>query len=78
MATMSISVDRPRHWTEAEIALQQDVAERTWVSVARARAEAALRTNDERMRAQKEAFQAAINGAPLGESLEISRPHGHG
>lgn len=71
VATMSISVDRPRHWTEAEIALQQDVAERTWVSVARAQAEAALRTNDERMRAQKEAFQAAINGAPLGESLEI-------
>ncbi len=34
-------------------------------------AEQALWTNEERMRGQKEAFQAAINGAPLEASLSI-------
>lgn len=34
-------------------------------------AKEALRVNEERMRRQKEAFQAAVNGAPLRESLYI-------
>jgi PAS domain S-box-containing protein len=36
-----------------------------------ARAEDARRSNEERMRGQKEAFQAAIHGAPLADSLGI-------
>ena len=40
-------------------------------TVQRAVAEEALRTNEKRMRRQKEAFQAAIDGAPLEESLGI-------
>jgi PAS domain S-box-containing protein len=39
-----------RDWGEDEIALVQDVAERTWVTVERARAEAALRDSDARLR----------------------------
>ncbi len=35
------------------------------------RAEEGIRVNEKRLRAQKEAFQSAINGSPLGESLFI-------
>src|SRR5215218_6662976 len=41
------------------------------VAVQHARADEALRTNEKRMRGQKEAFQAAIDGAPLEDSLGI-------
>jgi PAS domain S-box-containing protein len=40
----------PRDWSEDEIALVQEVAERTWAMVERARAEAALRDGDARLR----------------------------
>jgi PAS domain S-box-containing protein len=40
----------PRDWREDEITLVQEVAERTWVTVERARAEAALRERDARLR----------------------------
>jgi hypothetical protein len=39
--------------------------------VARAQAEAVLRENETRLTGQKEAFQAAIDGAPLEASLDI-------
>ncbi|HSK83103.1 MAG TPA: PAS domain S-box protein [Rubrobacter sp.] len=41
------------------------------VAVQHARAEEAARTNEKRLRGQKEAFQAAIHGAPLEDSLGI-------
>jgi PAS domain S-box-containing protein len=44
---------------------------RVRVAVQHARAEETLLTNEKRMRRQKEAFQAAIDGAPLEESLGI-------
>jgi len=40
----------PRHWRDDEQALVQEVAERTWTSVLRARAETALRESEERFR----------------------------
>jgi GAF domain-containing protein len=40
----------PRLWTPTEIALVNDVAERTWAAVERARAEAALREREHRLR----------------------------
>jgi len=40
----------PRDWSEDEIAVVQEVAERTWVTVERARAEAALREGEARLR----------------------------
>ncbi|WP_336808373.1 PAS domain-containing protein [Fulvimonas yonginensis] len=42
---------RPRHWTDEEVALIGDVAERTWSVVARTRAERALRESARRYRA---------------------------
>lgn len=41
---------QPRHWREDEVALVQEVAERTWTSVLRARAEAALRNSEQLFR----------------------------
>jgi two-component system, chemotaxis family, CheB/CheR fusion protein len=45
-------------WSEADIVLAEEVAERTWAAVERARVEAALRENAERMR-------VALLNAPL-------------
>lgn len=41
----------PRRWTRAELQLAEDVAERTWAAVERARAEAALRESEARLQA---------------------------
>ncbi|WP_207460594.1 PAS domain S-box protein [Azospirillum sp. SYSU D00513] len=38
-----------RRWTDAEVMMAEDAAERTWAAVARARAEAALRAGEERL-----------------------------
>jgi signal transduction histidine kinase/CheY-like chemotaxis protein len=42
-AVLAVHQSRPRAWTPAEVALVEEVAERTWDAVERARAEAALR-----------------------------------
>ncbi len=41
-AALHIFQDRPRHWTAAEVALCEELAERTWAAVERARAQAAM------------------------------------
>lgn len=41
---------QPRRWTPGEIALVEEVTERTWAAMERARAEAALRESDARQR----------------------------
>jgi PAS domain S-box-containing protein len=40
-AAVHVAQDRPRRWTSAEVELCEEVAERTWAAVERARAEAA-------------------------------------
>jgi two-component sensor histidine kinase len=50
VAGMGISLARPRSWSENDLHLLEDVAERTWDAVERARAEAALRGSEERLR----------------------------
>ena len=50
----------PRRWTAEDETLVRDVAERTWAAVERARAEAALRQSEERLRV---ALAAADLGA---------------
>ncbi|MBK1839480.1 PAS domain-containing protein [Azospirillum sp. YIM B02556] len=51
VALMSVHNRLPRRWSAADVAFAGEVAERTWQSVERARAEAALRRNEERLRA---------------------------
>ncbi|WP_128546259.1 PAS domain S-box protein [Larkinella soli] len=60
---------RPRRWTSADIKLIDEVTERTWEALERARAEEALRMSEQRTHIQKEAFQSAINDEPLASSL---------
>lgn len=48
VAVMGISHAETRPWTRSEITLAEEVAERTWAAVERARAEAALHESEER------------------------------
>src|SRR5690606_7364894 len=60
VVTLTAVSSTPRIWTEVEIRLAQEVAERTWAIVERVRAEAALRLSEER---REMALQAAEMGA---------------
>ena len=71
VAAIFVHQSGPRAWSEGDVSLIAEVGERTWEAVERARAEEALWTNEKRMRGQKEAFQAAIHGATLEDSLGI-------
>lgn len=57
VATLSVHQDAPRQWTDAEVALVSETAERTWEAVERARAETALRDS-------KQCLQGLIDGMP--------------
>src|SRR5215831_5070324 len=59
----------PRNWTTREVELIRDVAERTWESVERARAEAGVRRSEERL-----AFLLKLSDAlrPLSDPVEMS------
>lgn len=50
IATLNLSRVEPYHWTEEDIFLAQDVAERIWAAVERARAETALTIERDRSR----------------------------
>jgi PAS domain S-box-containing protein len=50
VATLAVDMRTPRHWTAADVALLQETAERTGDAVERARAAAALRASEARLR----------------------------
>lgn len=50
VAEFGVHSERARAWTDGEISLVREVAERTWAAAQRARAEAALRLSEERYR----------------------------
>lgn len=50
----------PRRWTDAEVALAEDIAERTWDAVERARAEVALRASEARVGGVLEGIREAF------------------
>jgi diguanylate cyclase (GGDEF)-like protein/PAS domain S-box-containing protein len=50
IATLNVSRIDPYHWTKEDVIATQDVAERTWAAVERARAEAALALERDRSR----------------------------
>lgn len=50
MATLSVHSKEPRQWKQHEIDLVQDVAERTWAAVEKAKAESSLRKSEEKYR----------------------------
>ncbi|MCC5635119.1 PAS domain S-box protein [Nostoc sp. CHAB 5844] len=59
VAGLAVHAAGARDWTPDEVALTEEVAERTWAAVERARAEAALRDSENR-------FRTAIESAQLG------------
>jgi PAS domain S-box-containing protein len=50
IAALYVHQAQPRHWREEEVALTEEVAERTWTAVLRVRAETALKESEERYR----------------------------
>ncbi|MGG6293349.1 PAS domain S-box protein [Leptolyngbya sp. AN02str] len=50
LATLGVTQATPRQWTETEVALVRETADRTWAAVERARTEAALRESEGRYR----------------------------
>jgi len=50
VAFFYLSHPEPREWTDEELAVMRDVAERTWAAVERSRAEDALRLSEEKYR----------------------------
>jgi PAS domain S-box-containing protein len=55
VAMLGVNDSHARDWTDAEAALVEDVAERTWAAIDRARAETAMRTSEEGLRLALEA-----------------------
>lgn len=70
VGVLCIVQDAPRVWAEFEIELAEEVAERTWSAVERAKAEATLHESDERR-----AFQLRLSDAlrPFSDPLEIQK-----
>ncbi len=50
VANLNVHQDRPRVWTDAEVALCEAAAERIWAAVERARAEEALKVSEQKYR----------------------------
>jgi PAS domain S-box-containing protein len=63
VATLSLTHHEPRRWSEREVALATEVAERTWSTLQRARAEAELRES-------QALLSAFMDHAPIGMYLK--------
>jgi len=59
-AIFAIHDPRPRSWMPDDVALMEDLTERTWTAVERARAEAALRESEERYRRLNEQLEERV------------------
>lgn len=57
VAVMKIHQGSPRNWTDLEVSLVNEVAERTWAAVQRAKAEEALADSERRLRLAIEATE---------------------
>ena len=69
VAMLSVHQSRPRAWTAAEVALVEQVAERTWAALERARAEARAQDSQAQLRLLADnmaqlAWIAGADGAP--------------
>ncbi|NGP17285.1 PAS domain-containing protein [Devosia aurantiaca] len=60
VASLVAECAEPRYWTDAEIALVEDAAERIWAAIEQARAQEALFASEERLRQFGEASQDVL------------------
>ncbi len=82
VAVLSLHHATPRHWTDAQVKLAEDVAERTWAALERAKAEAALRHSEASLQEadrRKDEFLATLAHelrnplAPIRNALHLLR-----
>ncbi|GAB3047633.1 sensor histidine kinase [Spirosoma pulveris] len=70
IALLSVAVPTPRVWTQQEVDLVKEVAERTWIALERAKAEEALRKSEAEFRTIAEAAPALVwICSALGENI---------
>lgn len=60
VGTFVVVQSEPRDWTDSEVALVEEVGERIWTTVERARAEAARRALDDALRASEAGYRALV------------------
>jgi PAS domain S-box-containing protein len=60
IALMAVHAAKPRDWTEPELALVAEVAERSWAHIERVRSEAALRESEARFRLAADAVPQIV------------------
>jgi signal transduction histidine kinase/CheY-like chemotaxis protein len=82
VAVLSLHHAGPRHWTPSQVQLAEEVAERTWAAVERARAEEALRQSEASLQEadrRKDEFLAILAHelrnplAPIRNALQLLR-----
>jgi CheY-like chemotaxis protein len=83
VAVLAVHSAAPRQWSEAEVAMVAETAERTWTAVERARVEAALRQSEHQLATVVESLPLGVGlldaqGALLLANQEMRRfmPHG--
>lgn len=74
VAALYVHSREPRKWAKSEVQLVQDVAERTWTELARARAEAQARASEERYRRIFEQTKDPIITADLDQVITDANP----
>ncbi|HET6225015.1 MAG TPA: GAF domain-containing protein [Bacteroidia bacterium] len=60
VATLAVHSIKPREWKISEITLVQEIAERTWVAVEKARAELALQDSEKRLKELNENLEQLV------------------
>jgi len=60
VAALMVTQSAPRAWTEFEVSLVQETAERTWAAVVRGRSEAAVRDSEEHLRRAHDELEARV------------------
>src|SRR5262249_12817596 len=65
VACLTAFFDAPHAWSQAEIAIMEEAAERTWAAVERARAEAAVRVTEGKYRTLFETMDQGYTVAEL-------------
>lgn len=66
VAALYLHEPEPRRWTDGDALLAEDVAERTWAAVEKARSETALRSSEARLRTTETQLRAILDSVPVG------------
>ncbi|MEG4205865.1 PAS domain-containing protein [Microcoleus sp. Pol7_A1] len=76
VAGLAVHTSEPRAWTLDEVSLVEEVADRTWAAVERARAEAALRDSEELKQRILESSKDCIKVLTLNSEIVYINPGG--